>query len=53
MSLGKYEDFHELSIKQFAIQSSPISLGQMCCVKNQTMLLVVKLARYFRNEQEL
>ena len=54
MSLGKYEDFLELSIKQFIIQSSPISLGKiMCCVKNQTMLLVVKSAGYFCNEQEL
>ena len=53
---GNYEDFLELSIKQFVIQSSPISLGQviMCCVKNQkSMLLVAKLARYFCIEQEL
>ena len=50
MSLGKYEDFLELFIKQ----SSPISLGQiMRCGKNQTILLVVKIARYFCNEQEL
>ena len=32
---GKYEEFLELSIKQFVIESSPISLDQiMCCVKN-------------------
>ena len=54
---GKYEDFLELSIKQYLIQSSPISnIGQiiMCCVKKQKlMLLVAKLARYFCIEQEL
>ena len=32
MSLGKYEDFIELSIKQFVIQLSPIYLGQIICV---------------------
>ena len=53
---GKYEDFLELSIKQFVIQSSPIYLGQiiMRCVKNQKlMLLVAKLARYLCIKQEL
>ena len=29
MPLEKYEDFLELSVKQFGIQSSPISLGQI------------------------
>ena len=29
MSLGKYENFLEVSTKQFVIQLSPISLGQM------------------------
>ena len=57
MPLGKYEDSLELSINQFVILSSPISLGQiiyMCYVKIQTlMLLVAKLARYFCIEQEL
>ena len=57
MPLGKYEDFLELSINQFVILSSPISLGQiiyMCYVKIQTlMLLVAKLAGYFCIEQEL
>ena len=50
MPLEKYEHFLELSVKQFVIQSSPISLGQIMCgvSKNQTlMLLVAKLARYF------
>ena len=28
MPLEKYEDFLELSFKQFVIQSNPISLGQ-------------------------
>ena len=31
MLLGKYEDFLELSLKQFVIQSNPISLGQIMC----------------------
>ena len=31
MPLEKYEDFLELSIKQFVIQSSPISLDQIMC----------------------
>ena len=31
MSLEKYEDFLELSFKQFVIQSSPISLSQIMC----------------------
>ena len=30
-SLEKYEDFPELSIKQFVIKSSPVSLGQIMC----------------------
>ena len=29
MSLEKYEDFLELSVKQFVMQSSPSSLGQV------------------------
>ena len=33
MPLERYEDFLELSVKQYVIQSSPISLGQiMGCV---------------------
>ena len=31
MALEKYEDFLELSVKQFEIQSNPISLGQIMC----------------------
>ena len=31
MPLGKYEDFPELSFKQFVIQSSQVSLGQIVC----------------------
>ena len=31
MPLEKYEDFLELYVKQLAIQSSPISLGQLMC----------------------
>ena len=31
MSLEKYEDFLELSVKQIVIQSHPISLGQIMC----------------------
>ena len=31
MPLKNYEDFLELSVKQFVIQSSPISLGQIMC----------------------
>ena len=31
MPLEKYEDFLELSVKQFVIQSNPISLGQIMC----------------------
>ena len=31
MPLETYEDFLELSVKQFVIQSSPISLGQIMC----------------------
>ena len=31
MALEKYEDFLELSVKQFVIQSNPISLGQIMC----------------------
>ena len=31
MPWEKYEDFLELSFKQFVIQSSPISLGQIMC----------------------
>ena len=48
MPLEKYEYLLELSIKQFVIQSSPISLSQIICgVKNLTlMLLVAKLASY-------
>ena len=29
MPLEKYEDFLELSVKQFVMQSSPVSLGQI------------------------
>ena len=29
MPLENYEDFLELSVKQFIIQSSPVSLGQI------------------------
>ena len=32
MPLEKYEDFLELSVKQFVIQSNITSLGQMCGV---------------------
>ena len=40
---GNYEDFLELSIMQFVIQLSLISLGRiiMCCVKNQKLMLLV------------
>ena len=31
MPLVKYEDFFELSVKQFVIHPSPISLGQVWC----------------------
>ena len=31
MPLEKYEDFLELYIKQFVIQSSAISVGQIMC----------------------
>ena len=31
MPLEKYENFFELSVKQFGIQSSPIFLGQTMC----------------------
>ena len=31
MRLEKYEDFLELSAKQFVIQTNPISLGQTMC----------------------
>ena len=31
MPLDKYKDFLELSVKQFVIQSNPISLGQIMC----------------------
>ena len=31
MRLEKYEDFLELSVKQFVIQTNPISLGQTMC----------------------
>ena len=31
MSLEKYEDFLELSVKQIVIQSHPMSLGQIMC----------------------
>ena len=31
MPWEKYEDFLELSFKQFVIQSNPISLGQIMC----------------------
>ena len=40
MTLEKYEDFLELSVKQLITQSSPISFGQinMRCVKNQKLI---------------
>ena len=50
MPLEKYEDFLELSVKQFVIQSNPTSLGQIMCSfwKNQILLLLVaKSVRYF------
>ena len=31
MPLEKYEDYFELSVKQFVIQPSSISLGQITC----------------------
>ena len=31
MPLEKYENFLKLSVKQFVIQLSPISLGQVMC----------------------
>ena len=31
MSLEKYENFLELSVEQYIIQSGPISLGQIMC----------------------
>ena len=43
MVLEMYEDFLELSVKQFIIQSNSISLGQiMWDVWNQTLLLLVE-----------
>ena len=49
MLLEKYEDFLELSVQQFIIQSSQISLGQIKCGvrKTKQMLLVAKSVRYF------
>ena len=40
MSLEKYADVLELSVKQFVMQSSPSSLGQII---KMLMLLVTKL----------
>ena len=31
MPLAHHEDFLELSVKQFVIQSSPVSLGHIMC----------------------
>ena len=31
MLLEKYEEFHELSVEQLFIQSSPVPLGQVMC----------------------
>ena len=45
MPLEKCENFHELSVKQFVIQSSLISIGQI-------KLLIAKLA-WFRVELKL
>ena len=48
--LEKYQDFLELSLKQFVKQSSSITPGQIRCgvLKNQLlMLLVAKSASYF------
>ena len=49
MTLEKYEDFLELSVQQFVIQSSQISLGQLMCSvwRTKQMLLVAKSVRYF------
>ena len=49
MTLEKYEDFLELSVQQFVIQSSQISLGQIMCGdwRTKQMLLVAKSVRYF------
>ena len=41
MSLEKYEDFIELSVKQFVIQSNPISLGQILCDVRKSNITVV------------
>ena len=49
MLLEKYEDFLELSVQQFVIQSSQISLRQIKCGvwKTKQMLLVAKSVRHF------
>ena len=49
MLLEKYEDFLELSVHRFLIQSSQISLGHIMCGvwKTKQMLLVAKSVRYF------
>ena len=44
MLLEKYEDFLELPVKQFVIQSIPICLVHIMC--GLLMLLVAQLARY-------
>ena len=41
MPLEKYEDFIELSVKQFVIQSNPISLGQILCGVRKSNITVV------------
>ena len=40
MPLEKYEDFLEWYIKQFVIQSSAISVGQIMCGEWKTNLLM-------------
>ena len=50
MLLEKYEDFLELTVKQFVIQtkSNFPRWDDVWCMKNRTLiLLVAKLARYF------
>ena len=41
MPLEKYEDFIELSVKQFVIQSNLISLGQILCGVRKSNITVV------------
>ena len=52
MPLEKYEDFLELSVKQYTIKSN-FPWSDVWCLKNQTLILLVEKSGIFCTKLEL